>query len=444
MTRAALSASVVALGLLSLRCSAGNSWPGAIGSTSGHDAGNTYPATDAGNPSNAGDSAPGSASDASAGTSDAEAGPVQTDVELGIPVIEVADTPCVAMGGTSAPVIASGAGPTQPFRSLQRVSTGWAADTVGGASFATFNEDGSNVAIGTAPAPGVIATSGGSFDFAGVANQGIELLTYQATGTEQGSPIMLGQEYPTDMALASGAGGVLAAWGASTGLRGRGTQGTSAAGSAPFDLALTTLTGELTVSAIADGNGFFAFAFSGDNGGGGGSETYQTVFGRATSTARSGDPVALFTGSTHREVVQLANTGSGYVLLLSVGKPALGGPSPFAAMAFFDVSGNVSHIERLDGTSSALGLAVQGSEIGVVALRTDLAEGGTVDYVPEFRPFDATGSPIGAWVCLDVETATTAVGAVLAPYGTGYASLVSSTDGAVSLERFDHLGTGSP
>jgi hypothetical protein len=261
-------------------------------------------------------------------------------------------------------------------------------------------------------------------------------------GMPQGDPVQLAGETPSDIGVVgvgAGASGALVAWGAASGVRGRGVEGTAVAGAGPFDLALTDLTGELSLSIVDEGNGLFAFAFSGDNGG----DVYQTVFGRATTTHGAGDPVAVFTGSTPRQVVQLAKTASGYALLI-----AAGGAQPFAGLVLLDSLGGVTSIRRLLGTSGALGLAVQGNELGVTAIRATVndPEGGASFpvYAPEFRAFDPTGAPLGPWVCLADATPNSAVDAVLTADGAGYAALMNASDGSAQLVRFDHLGTGAP
>jgi hypothetical protein len=373
-------------------------------------------------------------------TADAATPPPGIDAGLGVGVHDVDDTPCVRIGGTTVPISAGLAGGAPPFRSLQTVGARRVADLVSGAGYLTFDADGSNAmsAFGrTTIAAGSAASSGNAFFFGGTA-AGVDFLVCDANGAPQGQPVSLSGETPTTVALGASASGALLAWGGSNGVRGRGVDGTAPAGNGAFDLALTNLTGQLSVSVIDDGNGLFAFVFSGDNG----ADIYQTVFGRATTTQRAGDPVATFTGTTPRQVVQLAKTMNGYALLFTAG-----GAAPFAGLAILDSTGSVASIGRLLGASGGLALAVQGSELGVTATRatTTEQEGGPTfpAYAPEFRAFDQTGAPLGPWVCLQDPTPNSAIDAVLTADGAGYAALINASDGTAKLARFDHLGTGA-
>jgi hypothetical protein len=370
---------------------------------------------------------------------DAATPPPGIDAGLGVGVHDVEDTACAGFGGTSVPVSTGLAGGAPLFRSLQAVGTRRVADLVSGAGYLTFDADGSNPmsAIGrTTIAAGSVASSGNAFFFGGTA-AGVDFLVCDANGAPQGQSVSLSGETPTTVALAASASGALFAWGGPNGVRGRGVDGTAPAGSGAFDLALTDLTGQLSLSVIDDGNGLFAFVFSGDNGG----DIYQTVFGRATTAQRTGDPVATFTGATPRQVVQVAKTANGYALLFTAG-----GAAPFAGLAILDSTGSVVSIGRLLGASGGLALAVQGSELGVTATRatTTEQEGGPSfpAYAPEFRAFDQTGAPLGPWVCLQDPSSNAAIGAVLTADGAGYAALINASDGTARLARFDHLGTG--
>ena len=413
---------MAALAAMSMfRCGSGGSRPVALGGETASDAGGTtVPARDAGRPM-------------------MDAAPVvpTVDAGLGVGVVDIADTACADLGGTVVRILAADAGGMQPFRSLQPVASRWVADFVTGAGFVTFDGAGTTVAsaVGNTPIPfGFVAASGDSFALGGV-SKGVVFATYDANGSLQGQAVQLSAEAPTDIALASNGSSSLVVWGAATGLRGRGVNGSMPAGAGPFDLAFTDLTGQLSSAVIDDGGGIFAFAFSGDNGG----STHQTVFGRATAVARAGDPVAIFTGSAARQVVQLAKTGQGYALLITAGDD-----EPSAVLLMLDPLGDVVRADRLLGTSTAMSLASLGNEVGVVALRaTEVApDAGDTSpaYAPEFRPFDATGTPIGPWVCLEQVSPNAQVGAVIAANGSGYASLINASDGSVQFAQFDHLG----
>jgi len=368
-------------------------------------------------------------------TSDAT---MKVDAGLGVGVADVPNTPCVMPGGSTAQVLAAEAGTVPPFRSLQAAGSRRVADFTSGSGFVTFDANGQNAAsvIGTAPVSfGYVASTAGGFALVGPAPGGLSYVPYDPTGAMMGSAILLSDQTPSEFGFGASATSALVGWSEPSGVTGRGLTGSTVA-PGPFLLALTSLTRALSISVIDDGSGLFAYAFSGDQGG----TSYQTVFGRATTAARVQDPVALFTGQTPRQVVQLAKTPSGYALLV-----AAGGPDPFTALVILNPLGDVAGVSRLVGAVDALSLAVQGSEIGVAAVGTILTDSGDALYAPEFRPFDDAGSPLGSWVCLQapVSSVPTAVGVGLAADGTGYAAIVNANDGSAVLARFDHLGTGS-
>ena len=377
------------------------------------------------------------ADDADGGpTADVFVPPPGVDAGLGVGVVDVDDTPCVAMGGTATTVFPARAA-LPGYRSLQATGGRRVADFASGAGFVTFDLDGMNPAsvVANAPVPfGFVASTGNAFLLGGVGSK-VEVLPYDASGAAQGQPIPLSDETPTNLALAASATSALVAWSGANGLRGRGLEGAAPAGAGAFDLAITPFVGQLSVSVIDDKNGLFAYAFSGDSGG----AIYQTVFGRASTTERAGNPRAVLTGTTPRQVVQLAKTPHGYALLLQAGDP-----DRFVGLAILDLFGKVVVLRRLLGATSALSVAVQGEELGVTAIRREPQDGGAVLFAPEFRAFDGTGAPLAPWVCLGDLGGTSGVGAALDTDGAGYAALINAGDGSSVLARFDHLGTGTP
>ncbi len=367
--------------------------------------------------------------------------PTGADAGLGVAVTDVADTPCSPVGGTSTPLLPGGANAVL-FRSLRTVGSRRAADGIDGQGFITFDPDGTSLvsAIGQTHINDnlVAATDGGIF-LAGSLDDP-ELVVYRrydSNATPQGAIVPVALEASDGLGVGINAqGNALIAWGTPTGLRGRGVASTGPVGAGAFDVALTNRAHASSVSIVddGDGNGIFAYALSGDDGGG----TYQTVFGRATVTGRVGDPQALFVGSAPRRVIQLLKTASGYALLLGSS-----GPSPFAVLVILDPFGRPLLADRLLGTTNALALAAQGSELGVTAIRSFSVDGGQEQHAPEFRPFDAKGTALGPWVCLTAPSPNAAVGAALTADGTGYAAVYSTEDESAALARFDHLGTGS-
>jgi len=179
----------------------------------------------------------------------------------------------------------------------------------------------------------------------------------------------------------------------------------------------------------------FAVVFSGNDTG----VSNQTAFARGTATARSGDPTNLFKGDVGRRVVGFARTPSGYALLMGVDD----GTTPYAMLVLLDHGGRrASAGLKLLGTVDGTSLSVSGTEIGVLARRKE-GQGANALFAVEFRPFDASGAPLGPWVCFEPPGADVDFGGAIAAEGTGYAAVFRTRDGNTSLARFDRLGTGS-
>ena len=375
--------------------------------------------------------------------SGSDAGPAPSprgvDAGLGVLVLDLADTPCATSGATSVQLLNADAGAPW-FRSLHAVGTRRAADGIGGEGFVTFEADGTRLvsAIGTTGMQdNLVASTGSGILLAGsVEPEAVVFRAYDALGMPQGTITTLAGEVSDGLGVCATATSALVAWGGPTALRGRGIVAATPAGNFAFDLALTNRTHGLTLSIVDDDHDRFAFVFSGDDSG----TANQTVFGRATTMGRVGDPVAIFTGDRPRRIVQLAKLKAGYAFVLSAG-----GSTPVGTLVILDVFGRVVVARRLLGTTEALGLARQGDELGVTAIRTILdADAGTVRHAPAFRPFDATGEPLGPWVCLADPGVAPDVGAAIMADGVGYAVVYRGNDGATKLGRFDHLGTGVP
>jgi hypothetical protein len=261
------------------------------------------------------------------------------------------------------------------------------------------------------------------------------LQQYDASGAPVGAPIPLASEDGEDLAIGASGTSALVLWAGTASIQARGFSAGAAVGAAPYLFAKTGLVHDLSASVVASDDDLFAVAFSGNDTG----YSYQTAFGRGTTTGRVGDPSNLFSGHAARHVVALARTPPGYALLVGVDE----GPVPYALLVLLDVGGRPTTAGlKLVGTGDGSGLVVNGSEIGVLAHRTE-THGQSVLVAAEFRPFDLNGAPLGPWVCFDPPAAMGDVGGALAADGAGYAALYRTKDGATSLVRFDHLGTGS-
>ena len=360
------------------------------------------------------------------------------DGGVGLGLADVADTPCTPRGGSLAVVLPGSDASGRPsFRSLKQIGDRRAADAVDGSGFVVFDSDGKNGAfVTTSLRGGGTTTLGGQIVLGGGIGTGsASIQTYGTNGAPIGNEVPLVVEEPAGLAVGADEQAALAVWATSNQIRARGFAGGAAAGTDAYDLALGASTKAPSIAVSSVKAGLFGVVFSGNDG-----SAYQTAFGRGGATARIGDPSNLFTGEVPRTVVGLARTPSGFALLVTVAD----GVNPYAMLVLTDAGGRrTSNGLKLLGTLEGSAIAVQGSEIGVLAQRRE----GTAFEAKigaEFRAFDLTGAPLGPWVCLEPPASSGAHGGGLVAEGNGYASLFGASDGSTSLARFDHLGTGMP
>jgi hypothetical protein len=366
--------------------------------------------------------------------------PAGYDGGVGLGLADVADTPCAMRGGGLAvvlppPVDVNAALPVS-LRRLGVIGARRAAETTDASGFVVFDADGKNAKlVPSTLANGTAVIVGSQLLYAGHNEEDFELdiQPHDANGTPSAVASDLADEDPEGVAGGADGNAALFVWanGFSKTIRARGF-GAAPTGTAPYDLARGALIGlpSIAVSTVKDG--LFAVVFSGEGPG-----ASQTVFGRGSTTARIGDPSELFSGDVKRTVVGLARTPAGFAVLLTV----LDDAEPYAMLVLTDAGGRrTSAGLKLLGTRGAAALAVQGSEIGVLAERRADGAASTV----EFRPFDVSGAPVGPWVCLDAPGVNGVAdrGGGLVADGSGYSAVFRANDGSISLARFDHLGTG--
>ena len=371
---------------------------------------------------------------------DAPVAPPGYDGGLGLGLADVADTPCVPRGGSLAVVLAGGgdASPAAPlFRSLQRAGDRRLADTADGSGFVLFDADGSNAKRVTAalPAGGTTALGGQIVRGGKAAVDVAAAQSYDLTGIPAGNPVTLANEAVDGLAIGADDQSALVVWATKNAVRGRGVTKGAAAGDGGYDLALGAIVNAPSMAVSSVKSGLFAVVFSGDDTG----SRYQTAFGRGSATARIGDPSNLFTGAMPRSVVGLARTPAGFAVLVTVAD----GANPYAMLVLTDAGGHKTSAGlKLLGTREARGVAVNGSEIGVLAHRREGTAFESRSAV-EFRAFDVAGAPLGPWVCLEPPGDETELGGGIVADGTGYAAIFRAADGSASLARFDRLGTGA-
>jgi hypothetical protein len=368
---------------------------------------------------------------------EAAAPPSGYDGGLGLGLADVADTPCSKRGGTLTPVIAandaSAAAPR--WHNLHAFGSRLVADATDQSGFVVFDSSGANAKVVSSPlASGGTTTLGNAIVGAGSADGLIAAAQpFDSNGGAIGMPIPVAGEDPEGLAIGSDGTTALMVWSNFQNLRARGVSAMGALGMGPYDLAVSAPVNDPSVAVSFVKQDLYAVVFSGNDTG----TTYQTAFGRGSSTQRVGDPSNLFRGLVARTVVGLARTAKGFALVVAVSD----GPKTYGMLVLMDVGGHrTSAGLKLLGTIDTTAVAVNGDTIGVLATRNAAGMGATV----EFRPFGADGTPLGPWVCLDDLGSDTDLGGGLAPDGNGFVAIFRSKDGADSLARFDHLGTGAP
>jgi hypothetical protein len=383
--------------------------------------------------------------DGSAETSVFDAGPKPDvngeDAGLGLGVSVVPDAPCVPKGGVSPVLYGPEAGAPAPSL-LVKVGAGRAAQGSSTEGFVTFDADGANPSpMPTAmagSAQNLLTSTGNALVLAGdvpAAPDHIIFQRFDATGASFGVEDADTNEESRNFTTGASGAQALLAWAGPNAVRAAGVDMNGALAGPVYDLAVTYLTANFSAAITDDGNGSFAVAFAGSDTG----SRYQTVFALGTATKRLVDPVELFTGPRPVTAVQMVRTPEGCAILL-----AAGGSDHFALLVFVDPTGTPLHPGiQLGGSSTAYGLAVQGSEVGVLTRGTSGTLGQTKHTV-RFRAFDLTGAPLGSWVCLDTPANDPNEDGAIDADGTGYAVIYRAPDGSDVFVRFDHLGTGNP
>jgi len=373
------------------------------------------------------------------------------DGGVGLGLADVADTPCGMRGGALSVVVPGVPGmpgvdggtdggvagsPAASLRNLHVLGTRRLAEVIDDPSFVLFDADGKNAKVvtttlaqGTSAALGQQALYAGYRDTDGLQ---VDVQAYDATGAPAGGEVTLAGEDPEALAAAVDSTAAFFVWGNRTRgtLQARAFAAGAADGMLPYDFARGVEVSSPSIAVATVKDGLFAAAFSsGKNG------AYLTAFGRGSRTARSGDPSALFSGGVATTVVGMTRTPSGFAILLTVQDSS----NPYAMLVLTDVGGRrTSAGLKLLGTIQGSAIALNGSEIGVLAHRR---ENGKVAV--EFRAFDLAGAPVAPWVCLDAAGDDAALGGGLVADGAGYSAIFRSADGSASLARFDHVGTGA-
>jgi hypothetical protein len=339
----------------------------------------------------------------------------------------VPDTACESLVGQAVELYPAASNPPA-FSALFRVGSTRVAGGRFAGGFVTFGLDGSgpsaspvgldpdfNLVAGEETTIGLVASDGNSIRFQ----------RYGLNEQPIGQEVVLGSASGIGLGVAGEAGGSLAVWGASPGMRARFVDENGALTPA-YDFGAATPGAGLVSSIVRAATDFAAlWSAKGDDGA-------HTWFARLGPAAVLAPEVDLTGAAGDHYVVKLVQTPGGYAALLNGGSPLTA-----AYVIFLDEAGGVVGPARhLVGATFGWDLAAVGGSVGVLAYRED---GST-----EFRPFDAAGGPLGDWKCVDGPSAQSFNFAAIDADGAGFAIVYRAPDGAERFVRTNATGTGAP
>jgi hypothetical protein len=369
----------------------------------------------------------------------------ESDAPIGsLPTVDEPDVPCVPAGGTRTTVFSgadSGGNGSPPVARLQALGANWfgAGDDLTG--FVTFDGQGQNGVL-FPTSPGTVQTSfvsEGTTIGAMLANDtSIEYQRYDAQGAPSGGRVSVQASVtpsPSTIWTGTGAGGTLGVWLSGKTMYAGAVTAAGASAGAAWQLSND---GNSAAASIAYANGKYAIMWSVQP------KSGVTIarFVLADPTGMSGAPVEIVNGAVQFTVVELVATPNGFLALLL----GAGGDNHVYTLPL-DGTGKVSGpARRLLGADLPWGMAVLGSEVGIVTSSNDvIVDGAEGPRKPMFRPLDLTGHPIGPWVCLDDQVpGRQNQDMAIAAESKGYAVVFKSVADNTVLARFDHLGTGAP
>lgn len=351
-------------------------------------------------------------------------------------LVDLADTPCAARGGTAQEVYAPGTlfSPLQ----LTRVGARLASRSIDGV--VVMNADGTGASASPLVTPidvGAIASSGGTLLAVGGASNTLRAARIDASGAVAPETLLVSDQPSPGVGAGGGGGAALIAWNGASDLQARSFDEQGAP--QPGFLVRTSLAEVLDpVVSVAHVSGDqFAVAHSGRSFEG----DYRLTFTRVTTRQRAGTSFTLTSGKTPLRLVQMAATTKGFGLLIAYGDNPRG---PAVLVTLDDEGHFTGPARRLLGTMQGFALAASGDELGVITWRgRPSAEAGElVSDAVELRPFSATGEPLGPWVCLDAPTTDVDTRAAAVGEPNGYSILMRTPAQAVALVRVNKRGTG--
>jgi hypothetical protein len=345
-----------------------------------------------------------------------------------VETVAIPDAACVSAGGTVRVVYPAPA--ALGFVTLENVGARWLASAREDRGFVLFDADGANASAQPNPLSRnarARATSGGIETF-GAVNQGLAFRRYDLQGNAIGDAVLATTDTTaTGPNLSPADGGTLLVWGLPFNVYASVVDAQGELDAGAFALEGSSPKSLFRSAVVADG-ARHAVAWSVR-------ETddarFRTRFAFFTPGESPTPATTLYGTASPQEVVAIVRSSTGFRVLVHAPPPG-----PGALLLEVDANGTrIGPARVLVGVTEALGLAAQGDELGVVALRPDKRVA--------FRPLTSKLEAAGPWVCLDAPATTNPdFTAAIAPDGQGYAVLYRAADDGQSLRRFDKLGTG--
>ena len=342
-----------------------------------------------------------------------------------IAIVDEPDTPCAMPGGT--PVLlyrgVDGGSPssTPVIEHLDHVgSRRFAGDLDGFVSFDSTGANPSSAKTSVGTYGTVFASEGTTVGAVGSSYNLISYRRFDGLGAPLTAPLTLATRTvaPPGLAMAGGAGASVAIW-ADGRLYGAGVTASGAVAAPAFTIGNVFST--LLSTAITFNGSTFAVFWSDRKT----PLDVESWFALVSPAGVVSAPVLIASTHALHRVVHVAATPTGYAVALDASSEMF--------VLTLDPTGNPSgSAHRLLGAAFTWDVVSQGNELGVMV--------NAKDNTPRFRPLDATGKPIGNWVCF---TPLPCDDAALDKDGIGYAAVYRTYPGYdVTYRVFDHVGTG--
>ncbi len=361
-----------------------------------------------------------------------------TDAPLGnLATVDEPNVPCVSSGGTKTTLFAAtGAGaPVATILGNLGTSRVGSAYQLGG--FFTFDPSGTNPTYYTELGSlSMFGSEGTTVGGVAVVGTSVVYQRYDAQGNTVGSQVTLGSVplIPDGLWLGTGGGTSLAIWSAKGVLSAAGVDSAGNLAGPAWTLA-PSVTGANV--AITYAGTHFAVVWSTTPT----PTTSAAFFAFADPTGLVQTALSVEAGGTSFNPTALTKTPTGFALLAQ----GEGGDNHVYVLPL-DPSGKpVPPAHRLLGSDAPWAITSLGTQLGLVASSDDLGSDADMgSREPMFRPLDATGHPLGPWVCLDgpISPDQTQDMAIIADT-TGYSVVFKSVANEEVLTRINPLGTGA-